>query len=235
MPLIAEGTGLVDSLGQQFWTIMSRGGPVMWPIFLLSVIAVALSIERGWFWWRLHRTSEIQRLRRVGDALRAGNAERVATLLARDTSPYAAVALRLIEDGASDGVAIEAVEQERPRLDRFMNILSTVITAAPMLGILGTVTGIIKSFQLLGGDQTLVDPRQVSAGIAEALITTAAGLVVALVTLFPFMAFRAQVERALGRIESLVAAAQHGFAPAARRTDTAPSQLSPNAPAKAIS
>ena len=211
MPFVADASSLFEQLGQQFWTIMLRGGPVMWPILVLSVIAVAISIERTWFWWRLHRRAEVERLRRLGDALRAGNTERVSALLARDTSPYAVVALRLVEQGPTEGVAIEAVEHERPRLDRFMNILSTVITAAPMLGILGTVTGIIKSFQLLGGNQTLVDPRQVSAGIAEALITTAAGLVVALVVLFPFMAFRAQVERALGRLESLVAAAQDGF------------------------
>ena len=93
-----------------------------------------------------------------------------------------------------------------------MVILSTVITAAPMLGILGTVLGIIQSFELLGGENILTDPKQVSAGIAEALITTASGLSVALLTLFPFMAFKAQSDRALGRMEALSAAAPQGRA-----------------------
>ena len=72
-----------------------------------------------------------------------------------------------------------------------------------MLGILGTVVGIIQSFELLGGDATITDPSQVSGGIAEALISTATGLVVALLALFPYMLFRSRQDRALGRLEVL--------------------------------
>jgi biopolymer transport protein ExbB len=82
-----------------------------------------------------------------------------------------------------------------------------------MLGILGTVTGIIQSFELLGGARTIVDPRDVSGGIAEALITTAAGLIIALGALFPYMAFKAQADRALGRFEAIVTAAKQGLGP----------------------
>ena len=106
-----------------------------------------------------------------------------------------------------------------------MATLSTIITAAPLLGILGTVIGIIQSFNLLGVQETLTDPRTVSTGIAEALLTTALGLVVALVTLFPYMIFRSHVERSIGRMESLIAAAQQGagLAPGERRPATQPS------------
>jgi biopolymer transport protein ExbB len=114
-------------------------------------------------------------------------------------------------EGVSDAVAAEAIEDERHRLDRFMVTLSTIITAAPLLGILGTVLGIIQSFELLGGKSTLTDPTAVAGGIATALLTTAFGLVVALVTLFPYMAFKGQVGHALGRIEAMVAAAQEGM------------------------
>ena len=96
--------------------------------------------------------------------------------------------------------------------------LSTIITAAPLLGILGTVIGIIRSFRLLvggPGEGGLTDPSAVSMGIAEALLTTALGLVVALITLFPYMIFKAQAERALGRVESIIAAAQQGASLAA--------------------
>ena len=75
-----------------------------------------------------------------------------------------------------------------------------------MLGILGTVVGIIQSFELLGGDATITDPSQVSGGIAEALISTACGLVVALTALFPNMILRGRQERALGRLEALAGA-----------------------------
>ena len=87
-----------------------------------------------------------------------------------------------------------------------MIALSTIITAAPLLGILGTVIGIISSFQVLSEQTAATDPRSVSHGIAEALLTTAAGLTIALVTLFPYMAFRGQIDRTLGRIELLAAA-----------------------------
>jgi biopolymer transport protein ExbB len=113
-------------------------------------------------------------------------------------------------------VAVEAVEAQRPRFDRFMVTLSTIITAAPLLGILGTVFGIIQSFNLLGEQTTLTDPRAVSVGIAEALLTTALGLIVALLTLFPYMIFRGQVDRAMGRLESVIAAAQQGAGSAAK-------------------
>ncbi len=91
-------------------------------------------------------------------------------------------------------------------------MLSTIVTAAPMLGILGTVIGIIQSFELLGGDATITDPNQVSGGIAEALITTATGLVVALLALFPYMLFRGRQDRAIGRLESLATSAIAGLA-----------------------
>jgi biopolymer transport protein ExbB len=214
MDALATVDAATASLGSgfgQFWILMQRGGPVMWPLLALSIVAVAVSLERGWFWGRLHRASEMRRIAKVIDALRAGHRDKVVALLGRDASPYAEVVQRLLDEEPSDALAVEAVECERPRLERFMNVLSTIVTAAPMLGILGTVLGIIRSFQLLGTSQTLVDPREVSVGIAEALITTAAGLIVALIALFPFMVFRAQSERALGRMESIVAAAQQGF------------------------
>jgi len=117
----------------------------------------------------------------------------------------------VLDSSASDAAALQAVESQRPRLTRFMPTLGTIITAAPMLGILGTVTGIISAFRVLSDQQAVTDPTAVAGGIAEALLTTVAGLAVALVVLFPFNAFRAQIERAMGRLEALLAAAQEGL------------------------
>ena len=83
-----------------------------------------------------------------------------------------------------------------------MAILDTIITMAPLLGILGTVTGIIQSFDLLGQLQ-VEDPRGVADGIAEALITTAAGLVIALGTLLPFNYFISRIQRETRRLEQV--------------------------------
>jgi biopolymer transport protein ExbB len=79
-----------------------------------------------------------------------------------------------------------------------------------MLGILGTVTGIISSFELLGTGGGVTDPTAVAGGVAEALLTTAFGLLVALMTLFPYVWSRGQSERCLGRLEALVAAVAAG-------------------------
>ena len=201
---------LVTTIWNAFLLLMERGGPVMWPLLLLSTISVTLSVERFWFWWRANAGKGREKLRGILEALRRGDAARVLALAKDDPSPYAQVATDLMRDGVDDAVAIAAVEMQRPRMDRFMNMMSTIITAAPMLGILGTVSGIIRSFELLGGKDTLSDPRLVSGGIAEALVATAAGLVVALITLFPYMYFRAQADKALGRLESVIASAKLG-------------------------
>jgi biopolymer transport protein ExbB len=126
---------------------------------------------------------------------------------------YDQLARRMLEDGPDDATALEQIEELRGQTERFANLLSTIVTAGPMLGILGTVTGIIHSFELLGGNQSIIDPNDVSGGIAEALITTAAGLIIALGALFPLMIFRAQADRALGRFEAMVTAAKQGLGP----------------------
>lgn len=199
--------GLLDNTA----LLIERGGVIMIPLLVLSVISLGLIIERGWFWMTLHSKRRLKKLTQLNDALRGGDRALCAKLLRKDNSPYGQVARRLMKAGATEAVAIEVVEHQRPRLDRFMVMLSTIITAAPLLGILGTVLGIIQSFRLLGEQGgALTDPRDVSAGIASALLTTAFGLVVALITLFPFMAYRGQVDRAVGRMESLIAAAQQG-------------------------
>jgi biopolymer transport protein ExbB len=200
--------GLLD-----FFTLMERGGPVMWPLLAVSVIALAVSIERGWFWFNLHSARESMRFRALLAALRNGDRSKAEELLRSPGGVYDQLVRRMLEDGPDDATALEEIELLRGQTERFSGTLSTIVTASPMLGILGTVTGIIHSFELLGGNQSLIDPNDVSGGIAEALITTAAGLIIALTALFPLMVFKAQAERALGRFEALVTAAKQGLGP----------------------
>ncbi len=123
-----------------------------------------------------------------------------------DDSVYGRAVSQMLDGPATESVALAAIEAQRRPLERFLPTLSTIITAAPMLGILGTVLGIISSFEVLGDQSTTRDPSLVGRGIAEALITTAAGLVVALITLLPYNLIRAQVDRTLSRLEALAAA-----------------------------
>ena len=197
--------------------LIDRGGYVMVPLLVLSIISVALILERSWFWYVVEGRDSIRRLEHLNAALRSGDYEAGKKMVNHDPSPYGVVAKSMLEIGASDAVAMEAVESQRPRIDRFMVALSTIITAAPLLGILGTVLGIIQSFRLLGDQAVLTDPSDVAGGIAAALLTTALGLIIALVTLFPYMLFKGWSTRALGRLEALIAAAQQGL-PKERQT-----------------
>ena len=195
---------------QDISALIDKGGYVMVPLLVLSIISVTLIFERCWFWLLVGGRGSMRRVEKLNSLLREGQFEASKKMVKRDTSPYGCVAKALLNEGSSDAVAMEAVEMQRPRIDRFMVALSTIITAAPLLGILGTVLGIIQSFRLLGEQAVLTDPSDVAGGIAAALLTTALGLIIALVTLFPYMLFKGWSNRAIGRLEAIIAAAQQG-------------------------
>jgi biopolymer transport protein ExbB len=157
---------------------IERGGPVMWPLLVLSFLAATLVVERLIFWFREARSParvvvasawERSSTRRLGHA-----------------------------DAAREmGLVIDA---EQRRLERFMAIFDTVIAAAPMMGILGTVLGVIGAFDALAFEGS-PDPMAVTGGISEALLTTATGLVIALGVLFPYSYFRTRLGERLGELE----------------------------------
>ena len=190
--------------------LIERGGIVMLPLIMLSVISLTLIIERLWFWCFGGGHCSVSVIATYNELLRAGNRASLETSIKRKRTIFTSVIQSLLHDGNSDAVAIAAIERERPRFERYMVALSTIITAAPLLGILGTVIGIIDSFQLLGDQTMLTDPADVAGGIASALLTTAAGLIIALVTLFPYMLFREWASQSISHLETLVASAQQG-------------------------
>lgn len=200
--------------------LVTTTGWSVWPLLALSVLSVTLALERTVFWLATHSRSGRGRFSRVLEKLRSLGPEGASPKLVEERGLYARFARDLCAMvGRSGGderfliaVSHELVERYRPAVERFSQTLSTIITAAPMLGILGTVTGIIRSFQLLGGTTSVTDPTAVAGGVAEALFSTAFGLVVALVTLFPYVWIRGESDRCLGRLEALCAAAHAGAA-----------------------
>jgi biopolymer transport protein ExbB len=206
----------------QMLDLMRRGGPVMWPLLALSVVGLALVLERGFFWLWMRSPGRVRRCRELAARLRVGDAGSAAALAARGRDVYCRFAQALLAQARPataaqiEAAAHEALAEARASLERFMSWISTVITAAPMLGILGTVTGLMQSLRAMSDQAGAGDPRAVGPGIAEALITTAAGLVVALAALFPYNVFRAQVDRALSQLEVLAAAAGAGLCREAR-------------------
>lgn len=210
---VCYAPGMFEFILETSRDLISRGGLVMWPLLTLSLLSVTLSFERCWFFIRANHARRLSRVRRMADLLRGGHSEEAEKLAREDGGVYGQVVLRLRGQGGqavSESSAIDAVESLRHRLEKYMPTLSTIITVSPMLGILGTVLGIISSFELLSDQSLTVDPRSVSQGIAEALITTAVGLVIAIITLFPYNALRVQVDRTLSTMESLASAAVEG-------------------------
>lgn len=192
---------------QEAIDIFQRGGPVMWPLLALSLVSIALSIERAWFWLRVHGRRSARWLDDAAAALRAGDQAAAGKLARSPRLIYTTVVSSLAKRPATDASGVELAEAARPLIERFAATQSVIITAAPLLGILGTVLGIIDSFEVLSSADAVRDVNAVAAGIAEALITTAFGLIVALVTLFPHALYRAHANRCLGTIERLAAAA----------------------------
>ena len=207
-PLPDIGCGsVIGYLRDQLGMLIQSGGAVMWPLLGLSLLSVTLIFERCWFWIKTNYPGRLSRLTTISQMLRGGDVDSVRPLVQADTSVYGKLVMRLLSEVVTKESVVEMIESQRVRLERFMPLLSTIITVAPMLGILGTVSGIISSFQLLSQQTAVTDPKDISSGIAEALLTTAVGLTIAIVVLFPYNAFRAQVDRTLGRLESLAAAA----------------------------
>jgi len=201
--------------------LFTKGGWAMWPLLALSLASASLAVERALYWMGAHRPGRSRWLVNVADRLRKGDSAGARAICASDGSLYGRFVVSLLDRGCSDDAAVELVELHRPRFERSLTALSTIFTAAPLLGILGTVSGIITSFELLGaggvgggagggGGMRVADPSLVASGIAEALITTAAGLIIAVFTLFALVAYRTSASRCLSRLEALSAAAAQG-------------------------
>ncbi len=183
---------------------MERGGMVMWPLLFCSLLAGAVVLERLWVF--LSCAVSEKRSRRKVEAvyaeLIAGRVD-AAMALGQEAGPiglFLSTGLKHRECGLAQGLE-EAGQQVLERLRRRLSILDTLVTLSPMLGILGTVTGIIGSFHLLGASDVGADALAVSSGIAEALLTTAAGLVVSMTALVPFNIFKAQVMQWARKLE----------------------------------
>lgn len=192
--------------------VFVKGGPVMWPLLGCSVVSLTIAVERLIFWWRETRhadenmTEKVFALTERGDYSGAVAAGRGGDAVAR----MLVSGLTHREHGLSEAMEV-AAGREVESMKTGLTVLDTIITMAPMLGILGTVTGIIRCFNLLG-ESGVSDPRAATTGLAEALITTAAGLIIALATLLPFNYLVARVQTAARRLEQVATQFQVAFA-----------------------
>tara|TARA_R110000868_G_scaffold241497_3_gene496814 strand:- start:568548 stop:569150 length:603 start_codon:yes stop_codon:yes gene_type:complete len=182
----------------------NAGGWVMYPLLILSVVGLGIVIERSLFWFRNSTRRELGAFRKYADLIEGDERATLAAISSKDGSPVGKLAYwASTKKQVSEEAVLATIELIRPSLDARNGILSVIVGAAPLLGILGTVVGIIESFDLLGQAAGVSDPTIVAGGIAEALYTTAAGLTIALLALFPASYFKARANASLSRLETL--------------------------------
>lgn len=183
-----------------------KGGPLMWPLLACSLLALTVTFER--ILWNIRRMAcrnmpAAKQIIRLVEAQRRDEALRLAR--SHPKCPLCRVLLEGLQHAAS-GRMTEAMQLEAGRQlkleKRGINVLDTIITVSPLLGILGTVMGIIDSFNLLS-DAGIENPQAVLGGIAQALITTAAGLTVAVISLLPMNYFLARLQKQAETITDL--------------------------------
>ncbi|MGB6450480.1 MAG: MotA/TolQ/ExbB proton channel family protein [Steroidobacteraceae bacterium] len=179
------------------WEIVRAGGPFMWPIVLASIAAAAIILERL---WTLQEKRVLPRdlTQRVWKLVEANQVnEKVIAALEQNSPLGKVLAAGLANRHRSREIMMERLEDTGRHvvhdLERFLNTLGTIASISPLLGLLGTVTGIIKAFNALEAGAA-GDPRMLSGGIAEALIATAAGLCVAIPALIGYRYLRGRVE-----------------------------------------
>jgi biopolymer transport protein ExbB len=170
-----------------------KGGPIMWPILIVSIIGLTVVIERIFWWGGRWFRRDPKRIEKVFTAIETGDTAEASKLSRGSRDPV----LRMMWNGLNhqhaslQGALQVAAGIEIKRAGRFLVVMDTLVTLAPLLGLLGTITGLIRSFSFLGNEELAV--QAVTGGIAEALIATACGLGIAIFALVPFNFFTSRV------------------------------------------
>lgn len=195
-----------------------EGGWVMWPILATFLLALCVLLDRTFWWLQLRASLRAADQEEAREALGTGDFSKAWSLAKGSADPF----LRNLAEGISHARTsmLAAMQLDAMRLieksEARMWVISTLITLAPLLGLLGTVVGIMGSFSFVG-DETLA-PSKVSGGIAEALIATACGIAIAILCLLPYNFFRKRVASLRGSLERWInhselmvkAAKEHG-------------------------
>jgi biopolymer transport protein ExbB len=172
-----------------------KGGPIMWPILICALVAVAVVGERTFWWWRESRKREPEKMEKLLAALENADFDAAIQISEGSEDPV----IRMIHRGLShvhtsmQGALQLAAGVELEQAGRFLTVMDTLVTLAPLLGLLGTVTGLMRAFLHVGSSELAVEA--VTGGIGEALIATACGLGIAIFSLIPFNYFTGKLTR----------------------------------------
>lgn len=188
--------------------LLQKGGVIMGIILLLSLVAAVIIIERLVFFRKI-RVDEEKMISRLKVALEKHHFEEAAAICDNNPSPITnlmkvGIDHRDYSESEIKESIMNAANLEIPRLERFLPALGTAAHIAPLLGLLGTVTGNIQAFGVLGQFAGGGDPRALASGIAEALLTTAAGIVVSIPAIIFYNHLVSKVNHIIIRLENRV-------------------------------
>jgi biopolymer transport protein ExbB len=173
-------------------TLFHKGGLIMWPLLAASLTALSVAFERLLFIYKDRKSRRAADVSSMLAELRKGQPLAAAAVGRESSDPVARCLAKALTSAHFAAAFQREAGAELARMARGVTVLDTVITLAPLLGLLGTVTGMIRSFGLLSGE--LDAPAAITGGIAEALIATAFGLIIAIVALLPYNWLNALIE-----------------------------------------
>jgi len=182
--------------------LIDKGGPMIWPLLFCSVLVLTIVLERIFFWCKDAAKKQTILREKLLNAVENNDVEGVLNEAKDSTDPVVLFLKEGLEHRSNDPtLAMEINSRYQVKhMNRNLSFLDVIVTLAPILGILGTVFGIIESFDLLG-QRGLQDPHEVTGGVARALISTAAGLVVAIMAMIPVAILRSRCRHRLQTFE----------------------------------
>ena len=185
-----------------------QGGPVLWVIMALSVVACFIIIERLLYLKRIS-VDEDKLFVRIKASLLEGHYNEALSICDQNLSPFSSLLKIGIEnrkrpENVQRDILKDAAALEAPKLEQGLSALGTISSIAPLLGLLGTVTGTMKAFGVLGKFGAVSDPAALATGVSEALITTVGGIVVAVPVVIFYNYFIARVGMILTKLENQV-------------------------------
>ena len=197
--MIIESFPLAFLLGDDTpMDIFIKGRYIMWPLLLLSFVAITVIVERVLFIIRENAHREPEVVEKMLESVERGEIEPALAVGRKSKDFIARILVYSLTNRqySLSNAFIRASGQELARFQQGLATLDTCITAAPLLGLLGTVTGMMRTFGALGSGDIGAAAGQITGGVAEALIATASGLFIAIICLFPYNYLNARAEQA---------------------------------------
>jgi biopolymer transport protein ExbB len=199
---------VLDKNEEDLMDLLIKGGPILWIIIGLSFLAIAIIIERILYLKRI-KVDEEKLFNRVKSALEKGHFDEALFMCESNLSPITGIMKAAIEHRDEDAYVLketlkDAASQQAPLLEKNLSNLGTIAHISPLLGLLGTVTGNINAFGVLGSFGAVSDPSVLAKGISEALITTAAGLIVSIPAVIFYNFLVTRINNILVKMENQV-------------------------------